>query len=48
MTESDNLKIDDRKTLEKFLNKTADAMEKMRRIEGRVATDQVRYSNERP
>jgi sorting nexin-5/6/32 len=31
---------DDRKTLEKFLNKTADAMEKMRRIEGRVATDQ--------
>jgi len=31
---------DDHKTLEKFLNKTADAMEKMRRIEGRVATDQ--------
>ena len=30
------------KTLETFLMKTAEAMEKMRRIEGRVATDQVR------
>jgi hypothetical protein len=29
------------KTLENFLMKTAEAMEKMRRIEGRVATDQV-------
>ena len=29
------------KTLETFLMKTAEAMEKMRRIEGRVATDQV-------
>jgi hypothetical protein len=26
--------------LELFLNKTADALEKMRRIEGRVAADQ--------
>ena len=30
------------KTLENFLMKTAEAMEKMRRIEGRVATDQVK------
>ena len=29
------------KTLENFLMKTAEAMEKMRRIEGRVSTDQV-------
>ena len=33
------------KTLENFLMKTAEAMEKMRRIEGRVSTDQVNKIN---
>ena len=33
------------KTLENFLMKTAEAMEKMRRIEGRVSTDQVNRIN---
>ena len=33
------------KTLENFLMKTAEAMEKMRRIEGRVSTDQVNRLN---
>ena len=36
-----NFFLEKTKTLETFLMKTAEAMEKMRRIEGRVATDQV-------